>query len=73
MVPRIVGYQSGSLVLDRFCFSISGHFYTGTCYVFLCRYFVPMEVSEDEEEGEEHQQEEQEEDFQCVVYFWEVK
>ncbi|XP_046856352.1 protein flightless-1 homolog isoform X2 [Xenia sp. Carnegie-2017] len=47
-----------------------GHFYSGTCYVFLCRYFVPVEMSGDEED-EENDHEEQEEDFQCVVYFWE--
>lgn len=38
--------------------------------MFLCRYFVPVEASDEEEE--EGSQEEQEEDFQCVVYFWEV-
>ena len=58
---------------NRFCLCFLGHFYSGTCYVFLCRYFVPVEMSEEEEEDEEGQAEEQEEDFQCVVYFWEVK
>ena len=52
-------------------FIFPGHFYSGTCYVFLCRYFVPVEVSDEEDEGASPQ--EQEEDFQCVVYFWEVK
>nr|XP_060642773.1 protein flightless-1 homolog [Anolis sagrei ordinatus] len=27
-----------------------GHFYTQDCYVFLCRYWVPVECEEDEEE-----------------------
>lgn len=47
------------------------------CYVFLCRYWVPVEYEEEkkadpEEEGEEKAEEEQppEEDFQCTVYFW---
>ncbi|XP_064135447.1 protein flightless-1 homolog isoform X4 [Loxodonta africana] len=62
-----------------------GHFHTQDCYVFLCRYWVPVEYEEekkDEEEeekaradskgGEEAVVEEKqpEEDFQCVVYFW---
>ncbi|XP_048575726.1 protein flightless-1 homolog isoform X2 [Nematostella vectensis] len=46
-----------------------GHFYSGDCYVFLCRYWVPVETPEGEEE-EEDEPVEQEEDFQCVVYFW---
>lgn len=45
-----------------------GHFYTGDCYVFLCRYWVPVEQQEEDDEEEEPI--EQEEDFQCVVYFW---
>ncbi|KAM3916640.1 protein flightless-1 homolog [Leptodactylus fuscus] len=63
-----------------------GHFHTEDCYVFLCRYWVPVEHEEDEEQqqskkrkvnedGEEDEEEEDEEkqpeeDFQCVVYFW---
>ncbi|XP_018092980.1 FLII actin remodeling protein S homeolog isoform X1 [Xenopus laevis] len=63
-----------------------GHFYTQDCYVFLCRYWVPIEQDEEEEQrskkrkihqdGEEDEEEEEEEDkqpeedFQCVVYFW---
>lgn len=39
-----------------------GHFYSMDCYVFLCRYWIP---ADDTEEGEPL-----EEDFQCVVYFW---
>ncbi|XP_078610424.1 protein flightless-1 homolog isoform X3 [Branchiostoma floridae x Branchiostoma japonicum] len=47
-----------------------GHFYSGDSYVFLCRYWVPVETPEQEDQDEEVQQEQQEEDFQCVVYFW---
>lgn len=42
----------------------------GDCYVFLCRYWVPVEQPEGDEEEDEPV--EQEEDFQCVVYFWQV-
>ena len=34
-----------------FLLFFSGHFYTEDSYVFLCRYWVPVEV--DEEEGKE--------------------
>ncbi|CAN8029961.1 unnamed protein product [Ixodes persulcatus] len=55
-----------------------GHFHSGDCYVFLCRYWVPGEAApapvgeeggdgEGKEEGEE---EEVEDDYTCVVYFW---
>lgn len=37
--------------------------------MFLCRYWVPVELPEDAEEGEE-EEELPEEDFKCVVYFW---
>ncbi|XP_069761367.1 protein flightless-1 homolog [Narcine bancroftii] len=53
-----------------------GHFYTQDCYVFLCRYWVPVEYDDDEkdkekmEEGADDEEKQQEEDFQCVVYFW---
>ncbi|NP_001015848.1 protein flightless-1 homolog [Xenopus tropicalis] len=63
-----------------------GHFNTQDCYVFLCRYWIPIEQDEEEEQkskkrkihgdGEEDEDEEDEEDkqpeedFQCVVYFW---
>lgn len=43
-----------------------GQFYSGECYVFLCRYWVPGEPAEEEKEEET----EPEDDFQCVVYFW---
>lgn len=48
-----------------------GRFYSGDCYVFLCRYWVPPEENEDENGEEEEEEEEKEDDFQCVVYFWE--
>jgi len=48
-----------------------GHFYSGDCYVFLCRYWVPVELKDGEEDGGEEEVEEQEDEFQCVVYFWE--
>ncbi|XP_073492479.1 protein flightless-1 homolog isoform X2 [Aquarana catesbeiana] len=61
-----------------------GHFQTEDCYVFLCRYWVPVEHDDEEEQqskkrkvkgGEEEDEDEDEEkqpeeDFQCVVYFW---
>ncbi|XP_033631198.1 protein flightless-1 homolog [Asterias rubens] len=56
-----------------------GHFYSGDCYVFLCRYWVPKDIPEDDEkkeessergEDEDEDEEEPEEDFQCTVYFW---
>ena len=56
-------------ISHSFLFAL-GHFHTGDCYVFLCRYWVPVEQPEGEEEEEEPI--EQEEDFQCVVYFWQV-
>lgn len=46
-----------------------GHFYTGECYVFLCRYCIPPE--EDEENPEEDSKRPpQDDEIQCVVYFW---
>ncbi|XP_026846356.1 protein flightless-1 [Drosophila persimilis] len=63
-----------------------GHFYTGECYVFLCRYCIPVEEPEAGEDTADpatadesrnpsqqqlHQQQQQPEDeIQCVVYFW---
>lgn len=44
-----------------------GHFYSGDCYVFLCRYWIPAE-----EVGDVGEPMEEVEDFQCVVYFWQV-
>lgn len=42
-----------------------GHFYSDDSYVFLCRYWVPQDDSDDESHEEPA-----EDDFQCVVYFW---
>ncbi|XP_029413961.1 protein flightless-1 homolog isoform X4 [Nannospalax galili] len=62
-----------------------GHFYMQDCYVFLCRYWVPVEYEEEgkkedkekasaeSKEGEEaaaEAEKQPEEDFQCIVYFW---
>ncbi|XP_061411442.1 protein flightless-1 homolog [Lethenteron reissneri] len=51
-----------------------GHFHTHDCYVFLCRYWVPLERAEDgaeeEEEAAGEQDSQMEEDLQSVVYFW---
>ncbi|XP_033231107.1 protein flightless-1 isoform X1 [Belonocnema kinseyi] len=41
-----------------------GHFHSGDCYVFLCRYWVPLDV--ENEDGDDQC----EDDFQCMVYFW---
>ncbi|KAK0089106.1 hypothetical protein PV325_009137 [Microctonus aethiopoides] len=42
-----------------------GHFYTEDCYVFLCRYWMPLDLAENDEGDEQC-----EDDFQCIVYFW---
>ncbi|KAK7794573.1 hypothetical protein R5R35_003590 [Gryllus longicercus] len=50
-----------------------GHFYSKDCYVFLCRYWVPIEEPDEgaaEGERENEHQEQVEDDYQCVVYFW---
>jgi hypothetical protein len=47
---------------------ISGIFHSEDCYVFLCRYWIPVDIPEDEEEDEEG--EPPEEQIKCVVYFW---
>lgn len=44
-------------------------------FVYMCRYWVPVEYEEDKEkakgeEGEGDDEKQPEEDFQCVVYFW---
>uniref|UniRef100_T1J3P6 Gelsolin-like domain-containing protein n=1 Tax=Strigamia maritima TaxID=126957 RepID=T1J3P6_STRMM len=46
-----------------------GHFFSGECYVFLCRYWVPMELPDDVAE-EELDDDQMEDDYRCVVYFW---
>ncbi|XP_055619674.1 protein flightless-1 [Toxorhynchites rutilus septentrionalis] len=56
-----------------------GIFYTGECYVFLCRYCLPVDDDEDEEEGDTVDNAANKltktpappaEEIQCVVYFW---
>lgn len=48
-----------------------GIFHSGECYVFLCRYCIPLD-DEDQENGEEnaHTVMPPEDEIQCVVYFW---
>ena len=46
----------------------AGMFYTEDCYVFLCRYWVPVELPEGEEEVDEEDLPEDE--YKCIVYFW---
>ncbi|XP_036332227.1 protein flightless-1-like, partial [Rhagoletis pomonella] len=43
-----------------------GNFYTGECYVFLCRYCIPIEEEEVDVDDIKHSDDE----IQCVVYFW---
>ncbi|GFS01023.1 protein flightless-1 homolog [Elysia marginata] len=45
-----------------------GIFHTEDCYVFLCRYWVPVELPEGEEDIDEEDLPEDE--FKCIVYFW---
>jgi len=47
-----------------------GHFYSEDCYVFLCKYLVPLEIDEDEDEEALKDEEEVLEDFQIISYFW---
>ncbi|XP_070580511.1 protein flightless-1 homolog isoform X2 [Ptychodera flava] len=47
-----------------------GHFYSGDCYVFLCRYWVPKDLDEDSPEDAEAEEEDEQDEFQYVVYFW---
>ncbi|XP_046549598.1 protein flightless-1 homolog isoform X1 [Haliotis rubra] len=44
-----------------------GVFYSDDSYVFLCRYWVPVELPEGEEEDEEDVPEDE---YKCIVYFW---
>ena len=46
----------------------AGMFYSEDCYVFLCRYWVPVELPEGEEEVDEEDLPEDE--YKCIVYFW---
>ncbi|RZF40467.1 hypothetical protein LSTR_LSTR000346 [Laodelphax striatellus] len=43
-----------------------GHFYSQDCYVFLCKYWDPVDA--DDVDGDDHSL--PEDDFQWVVYFW---
>lgn len=43
-------------------------FYSEDCYVFLCRYWVPVELPEGEEDMDEEDLPEDE--YKCIVYFW---
>ena len=45
-----------------------GIFYSGDCYVFLCRYWIPVDLPEEEAEDPDAEQPEEEE--KVVVYFW---
>ncbi|XP_071963998.1 protein flightless-1 homolog [Antedon mediterranea] len=54
-----------------------GHFYSGDCYVFLCRYWVPKEVEEkpdveggDKTDDDEDEEDSQEDEIAYTVYFW---
>lgn len=47
-----------------------GHFYSHDCYVFLCRYWVPVDVPDDANGEAETEPEQLEDDYQCIVYFW---
>ena len=44
-----------------------GHFYSGDCYVFLCRYWIP---ATEPDSGTKTEESDPQDDFQCVVYFW---
>uniref|UniRef100_W8BIH1 Protein flightless-1 n=1 Tax=Ceratitis capitata TaxID=7213 RepID=W8BIH1_CERCA len=43
-----------------------GNFYTGECYVFLCRYCIPVE----DEDVDVDEIKQSDDEIQCVVYFW---
>ncbi|KAK6187545.1 hypothetical protein SNE40_005543 [Patella caerulea] len=44
-----------------------GIFCSEDCYVFLCRYWVPLP---EEEEDEDQEEEPPEDEYRCIVYFW---
>lgn len=46
-----------------------GVFYSGECYVFFCRYCVPVE-DEDNTETANNSTALNEDEIQCIVYFW---
>ncbi|KAL9915605.1 FLII actin remodeling protein [Glossina fuscipes fuscipes] len=47
-----------------------GHFYTGECYVFLCRYCIPLDDDEDAAVEVNDNKPPPEDEIECVVYFW---
>jgi len=47
-----------------------GHFFSGECYVFLCRYWASEVLTEDNESDNRKDAEEPEEEYTYVVYFW---
>lgn len=44
-----------------------GIFHSGDCYVFLCRYWIPADIPEEEEDDDADITEDE---MKCVVYFW---
>ncbi|XP_076458808.1 protein flightless-1 homolog isoform X1 [Babylonia areolata] len=46
-----------------------GMFYSEDCYVFLCRYWVPVELPEGEDEDID-EDDLPEDEYKCIVYFW---
>ncbi|KAL4240866.1 hypothetical protein ACF0H5_001651 [Mactra antiquata] len=47
-----------------------GIFHSEDCYVFLCRYWLPVDIPEDEDEEQLDDEDAPEEQIKCVVYFW---
>lgn len=47
-----------------------GIFYSSECYVFLCRYCIPVEDPENGNEGVAENIPPPDDEIQCVVYFW---
>lgn len=46
-----------------------GNFYTGECYVFLCRYCIPVD-DDDEGADVDDSKPPPDDEIQCIVYFW---
>lgn len=47
-----------------------GLFYSSDCYVFLCRYWIPVPTDGSDGKDDNDENDAIEEDFSCVVYFW---